>query len=372
MKRLYFALLISLTATTAYGADTVTVGVPGVLTGDLAVMGDNIQKTVETYQKRYVRHPIRFIFEDSKKSGADGLSAYKKLIEVDKVDMLIGGTVSNGTMAGAPLINASKTVTITPLTGGSNVDNAGEYIFRVGNSDVLNAREQADLLLAKGYTKVALYTEQTEYTQDIAAHFREYFGKRGGTLVFDEEFLPDIGTFRSSIARLKTRHPQAIFMSTQTGLAFGIFMKEYRTMSSADKLEIHTNFVAACNPDSFKVAGRALDGVKYLAPSYDGNNARLTRFIGEFSADHGRPPAIPMHSAGTIDALDLLQKYLDTAKTFDRVGFHDFLLREVKNYHGLMGTYSFDVKGNADIGFVPYSLRVVSNKLEEIPDPSSS
>lgn len=366
--RAVLIILVLLSLNITVNADsTVTVGVPGVLTGDLAVMGDNIRKTIQVYQKYYLRHPIRFVFEDSKKSGTDGLTAYKKLIEIDQVDMLIGGTVSNGTMAGAPLINKTKTVMIIPLTGGSNIDNAGEYIFRIGNSDIKNAREQADLLLSAGLTDVALFTEQTEYTQDIAEHFRRYFTQQGGRLVFDENFLPDLSSFRSTIVRLKSRRPKAIFMSTQTGLAFGIFIKEYRLYNPESNVEIHTNFVAASNPDAMAVAGSTLNGVKYLAPSYNKANPRLIRFFDQFKAEHGDIPAIPMHTAGTVDTLELLQSFLDRGTGFDKQMFHDFLLNEVGEYEGLMGRYSFDQKGNADIGFVPYKLQIVNGEKSEIP-----
>lgn len=367
MRMLWVGLVVCTLCSVVQAEESIRVGVPGVLSGDLAVMGDNIRKTIHTYEKRYLRHPIQFFFEDSKKSGTDGLRAYKKLIEIDKVHVLIGGTVSNGTMAGAPLINESKTVTITPLTGGSNIDNAGEYIFRIGNSDILNARQQADLLIARGLTEIALFTEQTEYTQDIAQHFREYFTEKGGHLVFDEDFLPDLSSFRSTITRLKSRRPQAIFMSTQTGLAFGVFIKEFRQIDPNSMVEVHTNFVAACNPDAFKAAGSALHGVKYLAPYYDRTDSQLQKFFEEFNTDHGAGPAIPMHTAGTVDSLNLLQLYLDKVSSFSREGFHDFLLTEVKKYQGLMGRYTFDEKGNADIGFVPHEIRISEGAVNEVP-----
>ena len=341
-------------------AEDIKVGVPTLLTGDFAILGENIEKTVQTYQKRYLRHPIRFIFEDAKKSGADGLNAYKKLIELDHVNMLIGATSSNGTMAGAPIINRSQTVMISPVTGGSNVDGAGEYIFRIGNSDILNAYQQADIFIAKGIKRVALFTEQTEYTQDIASHFREYFKSKGGEVVFDEDFLPDSTSFKSIIARLNTKKPQAIFMSTQTGLAFGIFIKEFRQIAAENTAEIHTSFVAASNPDAFKAAGEAIWGVKYLAPAYDKSNPKLIKFIAEYKVDHGTEPAITFHTAGTVDALDMLQDYLDTIPKdghFENKAFHDYLLSKIKNYKGLMGQYSFDKDGNADIGFVEAEIK---------------
>ena len=317
-----------------------------MLSGDLAILGQNIANTIETYKKRYLRHNIEFYFEDAKIGSIDGLKAYEALVNAKKVDMLIGGTSSNGTIAGAPLINSSKTVLITPLTGGSNIDKAGPYVFRIGNSDVLNGYQQAELFIKRGFTKVALYTEETEYTQDIAHFFREKFKELGGEIVFDENFHPKNTDFRAEITRLRSKKPNAVFVGTQTGLAFGIFVKQFRELGADKHTEIHTNFLAASNPDAFEAAGESIYGVHYMAPFYDASYISLKKFFNEYEKDHKMQPPIAFHTAGTVDALNMLQNYLDTYKEYSREGFRKYLLSEVNNYHGLMGTYSFNKEGN--------------------------
>ena len=118
-------------------------------------------------------------------------------------------------------------------------------------------------------------------------------------------------------------------------------------------LEVQTNFLAASNPDAFAAAGAAIYAVRYLAPYYDKDSPVLRKFFREYREDHGADPAIAFHTAGTVDALNMLQDYLDRHAVYDRQGFHDYLLREIKEYKGLMGRYSFDAEGNADIGFIP-------------------
>jgi branched-chain amino acid transport system substrate-binding protein len=331
----------------------VTVGIPSILSGDLGVLGQNIVDTAETYSKHYLRHPLKFIYEDAKLSSVDGLRAYQKLINIDKVDLIIGGCSSNGTMAASALINSSKTPTITVVTGGRNIDHAGAYIFRVGNSDTLNGVQEAETFIKSGIKSVALLTEETEYTQDIAAAFREKLKALGGTLVYDQNFPPGTTDFRSIITVIKSKTPQAVLMPTQTGTALGVFVKQWREQEGDKNIPIHTSFVAAPNPEARKVAGDAIKGVGYMDPSYDRENPRLKEFFKLYKEDHGHDPAIPFHSAGVIDSLDLLQAFLDKNPAYDKQKFIDFLLSSVKNYHGLMGTYSFDAEGNSDLGFTP-------------------
>jgi len=185
------ALLLGAPPTSpATPARKVKVGVTSILTGDLGVLGQNVVNTVETYRRHFLRHNIEFTVEDARLGSADGLKAFQKLISIEKVDLILDACSSNCTMAAKALIDSSHTPTISIVTGGDNIDHAGPWVFRIGNSDTLNGLEQADYFIKQGLAKVALLTEETEYTQDIAKVFRPRFTAQGGTLTYDQNFLP--------------------------------------------------------------------------------------------------------------------------------------------------------------------------------------
>jgi ABC-type branched-subunit amino acid transport system substrate-binding protein len=328
------------------------IGVPTLLSGDWAELGGNIEKTIRTYQKHYLRHPVEFTFEDAKISGIDGLKAYQNLINVKHVDLLIGATSSNGTMAGAPLINSSRTLMISPVTGGSNVDNAGEWIFRLGNSDVLNGKLQAEILKKRGLNKVAVLTEETEYTLDIAKVFEAAFREGGGEISYSNTFQPSTTDFRSQLTLLLRSKPAAIFIPTQTGSALALILNQLSQLGTFDG-EIHTTFTAADNPDANALARGKFKGLHYLAPAYAKDHPRLKEFLEFYRSEHKREPLILFHSAAVIDALDILQAFLDKAGHYNSDKFRTHLLTSVKNYSGLLGHFSFDEAGNANTSFVP-------------------
>jgi branched-chain amino acid transport system substrate-binding protein len=329
----------------------VKVGVATILTTDLGTLGKNVVMTAETYRKHYLRHPLEFIYEDSGLSGPDGLRAYQKLTRMDKVDLIVCGSASNGTMAAKELINSTKTPTISIVTGGANIDAAGEYVFRIGSSDTLDGIQTAEEFAKQGRKRAALLTEETEYTQDISKFFVPRFKELGGEIVYNQNFLPGTSDFRTQVTAIKRSAPQAIFIPTQTGLALGLFLKQWHEQGGSRDVPVHTTFVAAPNPDAHAAAGELINGVYYMSPDYDRENPEWKKFLEFYRADHGVDPSIPFHSAGTVDTLNLLQDYLDGAKVYSRAGFKDFLLSHVKDYHGLMGSYSFDSAGNAKNGF---------------------
>ena len=178
----------------------------------------------------------------------------------------------------------------------------------------------------------------------------------GGTIVLDEEFLPDTTDFRSLIFKIKAKEPQALFMSIQSGLAFGLFIKQFRQLRADQSVEIYTNFLSADNPEARSVAGDSMYGVHYMAPAYDRRNERLQKFLVEIQRDHGTLPVITFHTAGTVDALNILQDYIDEAKVFSGDGVRKYLLTRVRGYRGAMGVYSLDEQGNSDLGFEPAQI----------------
>jgi len=280
MRKFILALfLVQFTTALVASADSheskaTVVGVPTLLSGDWAGLGENIVNTVKIYEKYYLRHPIKFIYEDAKISGPDGLKAYQKLISFDHVDVLVGATSSNGTMAAASVINSSKTVMITPVTGGTNVDNAGEWIFRIGNSDLVNGVQQAQGFLDSGIKKIAVFSEETEYTIDIEKALETAFRDGGGEIVYSTTFQPSTTDFRSQLLALLRTKPSAIFIPTQTGTALALILTQLSQLGGF-KGEIHTTFTAADNPDANALAKGKFNGFQYLAPDYDKENPKF-------------------------------------------------------------------------------------------------
>ncbi len=351
MKKFLLLLIFVFSLIEFSSAETIKIGIPTVLSGDFAIVGEGAERTVQIYQEHELRHDLKFIFEDAKLSSTDGFKAYQKLINFDHVNLILGMCTSNATMASKSLINSSHTPTVSISTGGYNIDQAGDYVYRIGNSDVLNGINQSEYFIKSKILKIAILAEETEYTQDIAIAFRKHYLANGGEIVFDQDFMPGTTDFKSLITALKVKKPSAIFMPTQTGTALGLFLKQLNTQTNIKDYQIHTTFVAAPNADARKIAGDLINGVYYLAPEYQKDNPRLLKIFQLYQDKFKSKPGLEFHAAGLIDILDLLQIFLDSHPKFETEAFNKFLISEVKDYQGLLGKINFDADGNTDLGF---------------------
>lgn len=346
--RIFAFLTTLLFALNVYSEDQIKVGMGAILSGDIAVFGQNDLRSATLYLKHFSRHNIKLIAEDARLSSKDGLTAYQKLINIDKVDLIIAAGTSNGVIAAKNIIEKTKTPTLMASTGGSNVDQASSWIFRIGNSDILNGTQQAEHLIKLNHRKIALITELTEYTMDISEHFKKRYKILGGTLILDEQFKPGETDFKTFIFKLLRKQPEAIFLPSQTGTVLGVFLKQLRQINK--DIPIFTTMVAAPNPDAHRVAGKYILGVNFMDPEF-ADSKQYHKFEELYIKEYGEPPTIPFHGAAVIDSLEHLQDFLDQNKQFDNQKFKTYLTNSVKDYCGYMGCYSLDDRGHSNLGF---------------------
>ncbi len=352
------ALLIGDKVGTVAGVATgepIKVGVSTILTGDFAALGENIVNTAELAVDEVNANggingrPLELYVQDAGLDSKTGLSAAQKLVNVDGVHYIIGGTSSNGTLAAAPLVNEKKVIYMTPVTGGKNVDEAGEYVFRVANGDMLAGRDLANAAMELGFKKVALVTEVTEYTIDIQKSFAATYK---GELAVNEEFQPGTTDFRALVAKTKAATPDVIVVLSQTGIAGAHFIKQ--SQDAGLGVPVFTDFTFVANTAARDIVG-SFEGVYFTDPAFAADGAATKEMFARYEERFGSQPFIGFHAASTYDSVMMLADALREVGD-DSEAVHDWLLG-VEDRKGLMGTFSLDANGNSDLGFIFKQVR---------------
>lgn len=345
--------------------EPIKIGISTILSGDFAAAGENMVNAARLAVEEVNAEggidgrPLELVVQDAGWDSRTGLSAAQKLVNTDDVRYIIGGTSSNGTLAAAPLVNERKVVYITPVTGGANVDAAGEYVFRLANADVLAGRDIAQSMTKLGHTRVAVVNEVTEYTLDIRKTFEETITASGGTVVLSEEFQPHTTDFRTVVAKVDAAEPDAVLVLSQTGLGGAHFVKQARDAGMTPPF--FSDFTFLSNQSAKEVVG-SFDGIYFADPAYDAGSPETQAFIARYTDRYGKPPLIAFHALATRDSVMLIAEALrETGDDSEKV--HDWLLANVQDYKGLMGTLSLDAEGNSNLGFVVKVMRA------DVPEP---
>ncbi|KKW18983.1 MAG: Receptor family ligand-binding protein, partial [Parcubacteria group bacterium GW2011_GWF2_50_9] len=119
--------------------------------------------------------PLELIIEDSKCNGKDATSAAQKLINIDKVQIILGGFCSSESIAATPVAEAAKVAILSPGSSSPDLTGISPYFFRNYPSDASQGKVLAEAAATRGWKKIAFLQEQTDYALGVYKAFSSRF-----------------------------------------------------------------------------------------------------------------------------------------------------------------------------------------------------
>ncbi|MHB8869841.1 MAG: ABC transporter substrate-binding protein [Thermoleophilia bacterium] len=241
------------TTTTSIAADTTTTsmeatatseapGVPikiGVLnptTGAQTQNGTDVNNGIKMYfdsiGNTIAGHPVELVFEDDASNPQQGLERARKLVESDKVDLLMGVVHSGVALGVAGYAAQTSTPYIVTCAGANAITGADRspYVFRTAETNA-----QRNLVLGwyagtkLGYKKAAVFSWDFVAGKEHAEAFAKSFTDAGGEVVYNVATpLPtqDFGPFLSGIDKSKIDVIYAFYASADA-IRFVQQLKEF-------------------------------------------------------------------------------------------------------------------------------------------------
>ncbi|RMG40735.1 MAG: ABC transporter substrate-binding protein [Candidatus Dadabacteria bacterium] len=359
---LVFWLLMPATYLWAADQDkSVTVGVILPLTGEGAFWGKNarnaITMAVEDVNKAggINGRPLRVAIEDGRCNGRDSLTAFNKLVTVDRVKVVIGEICSTASMAMAPIAQRKKIVMITPCSEGPGITKVGDYIFRTWSPNNRQGRIMADFTFDQLKIKrVAVLSILNDFGKPLADAFISRFKERGGKITYHAEYSSSSADMRSEVLRIKQSNPGAVYMATYP--ADGLTaLRQIKALKLDVKILGSSGLDTA---DFYKQAGTLADGM-FIPTVIDTTTDEFRRRYSEKFG--GSWPGINSCAGVAYDDMQII------AAALREVGNNPADIRSyiaaIKDMPGVSGPISFDAEGNIDMNI---EVRVVrGGKLVE-------
>jgi len=330
---------------------TIALGVIMPLTGDAASYGESENRAIQIAVDEINAaggidgRRIKLVLEDGKCDPQAAGTAAQKLVNVDKVKIVIGGACSGETLAAAEITEPAKVILISPSASSPKVTNAGDFVFRTYPSDALAGRIAAKYAYNElSRRRAALITELTDYSQGLREVYKKTFAELGGTIVADETYATGDTDFRTQILKIKTAKPDVIYVVPQT-LTPGIaILKQLRESGVEAQL---TTAEVLLDRQAVKDNAKVLEGVIGVEPAVDWEgNAKAKAFRDAHRARYGADPG--SFSANAYDAVYLVKEAIDEVG-LDTLAIRDFLYR-VKDWPGTVGSLTIDANGDPILG----------------------
>lgn len=263
------ALLAGPFAVFAQGED-IKIGAVLSVTGPAAFLGEPELKTLQLYVERLnaaggvAGRKLSLVHYDDGSEAAKANNFGKRLLESDKVDVVIGGTTTGATMAMAPLVEKAGVPFISLAGGVVVIEPVKKWVFKTPHTDRMAAEKVFADMKARGLTKVGLLSETSGFGQSGRKETLAVAGKHGIEIVADETYGPKDVDMTAQLTKIRgAPGVQALFVF---GLGQGPAVVTKNVAQMGIKLP-HYQSHGVASDEYIKLAGAAAEGVRLPSPA---------------------------------------------------------------------------------------------------------
>ena len=268
MKKLVAGAALVLGAFGAVAAEPIKIGSVLSVTGPAAFLGEPELQTLQMYIEEVnknggvIGRPLQLVHYDDGSDANKANGFTKRLIDDDKVDVVIGGTTTGATMSMVPVIERAGIPFISLAGAVVVVEPVKKFTFKVSHTDRMAAEKIYEDMKKRGITKVGLFSETSGFGQSGRKESEAMAAKMGITLVANETFGPKDTDMIPQLTKIKNAPGiQAVYIF---GLGQGpaIATKNYKQLGITLPL-YHSHGVAS--EEFIKLAGPAAEGARLPA-----------------------------------------------------------------------------------------------------------
>lgn len=238
------------------------------VTGPAAFLGDPEIKTLKFYIEKINagggvlgRKLELYSFDDgSDANKANGFA--KRLIEEDKVDLIIGGTTTGSTMAMVPLVEKAEIPFISLAGAVVIVEPTKKWVFKTPHTDRMAAEKVYEDMKKRGFSKIALLAENSGFGQSGKKESHGVAAKYGIQIIADETYGPKDADVTTQLTKIRNTPGVQALLVFGFGQGPAVVTKNYGQL--AMKLPIYQSHGVA-SEEYIKLSGKAAEGVRLPA-----------------------------------------------------------------------------------------------------------
>jgi branched-chain amino acid transport system substrate-binding protein len=232
---LAMALAVTLAAgTAASAAEPIKLGFSVALTGGVAAIGKQVLIALQIWKDDVnakgglLGRPVDLVYYDDQSNPSNVPPIYTKLMEVDKVDLVIGPYATNLVVPAIPVLMAHDMATVGIL---ANAANHGFHYKRYFS--ILNSGPEPEKAFSEGFfdlalqhkaelKTIALVGADAEFSQNAIAGARANLKNLPFTTVYDRNYPPQTTDFAPIIRAVQATNPDIVYVAAYPPDSVGI------------------------------------------------------------------------------------------------------------------------------------------------------
>ena len=380
-------LLVYALAGPVWAQEPVKLGFTMSLTGPFASVGKSAIVAMKLWEEDtnakggLLGRPVKLVYYDDQSTPANSPQLYSKLLDVDKVDLVVGPYGTNMTAPALPVIIQHNMVVIS-LTA-LNLNAQFHYpryfaMLQLGSHPTVEfSRGIFDVAMAqqpKPQT-IAIIAADSEFSRNNADGARENARQAGLKIVYDRTYPPNTTDYTSVVRAVQASAPDIFYVASYPPDSVGI-------VRAVNEIGFHPKIfggsMVGLQTAAIKTQlGPLLNGVitfenwlPVQTMMFPGMADLLKRYQARAQAE-GVDPLGYFMPPPSYAYLQVLGEAVNGAKTLDQAKLADYL--HSHTFQTVWGDIKFDANGEwAEPRMIQVQFRNIrSNSIDEFKDPKN-
>jgi branched-chain amino acid transport system substrate-binding protein len=294
LKRTLIAIAAAC-ATAAAVAD-INVGVTVSATGPAASLGIPEKNTIALMPQKIGNEKVNYIVLDDASDTTTAVSNTRKLISEQKVDLIMGSTITPNSLAMIDVVSEAQTPMISLAASARIVDPVDakrKWVFKTPQNDIMMALAIATHMAESGVKTVGFIGFADAYGEGWYQEFGKIAGIKKLNVVANERYNRTDTSVTSQVLKIMAAKPDAVLIAG-SGTPAALPQKTLKERGYNGKY-YQTHGVA--NNDFLRVGGKDVDGtflpagpvlVATQLPASHPVRASALNYIGKYEAAYGK------------------------------------------------------------------------------------
>ena len=321
--------------------ETIKIGVNAPLSGPLAEYGIAIRNGLLWAQEDQKAQNFEFIFEDNEYDPKLAISAYQKLAEIDKVDLvIIFGNPTSETVA--PLVDNTKVPVIAMATN-TELPSRSNYLVRALPPASESSKKILEYLRTKRIKKIGIVKTQNSYLNDIHKGLLEQKNQEE-TVELVDTFQWGDPDFRTTLAKIKQEDYEMLGVLLGAG-QIAEFHKQAKEMNV---------IIPTFGTDFFESISEVENAKGTMDKTVFPNFAVTAEFQKGYVQKFNSKSQIA-YAGNSYDIMVMITKEVN----FENPDTIIRSIKTIKDFEGKLGTYSYKEQGTDKYFNYPLFIRTV-------------
>ncbi|MCD8179356.1 MAG: ABC transporter substrate-binding protein [Tannerellaceae bacterium] len=329
--------------------DTIWIGAILPLSGSSAVIGEPKKRALDVSLEEFNnQHDIKIeiLFEDSKGTFRDGITAFQKLLNNKNIHYYyIDLTpIVNSCV---PLVNEHNVITFAG-SAEPEITQQSDYLFRLFAGGDQEISLMIDALKAENANEIYILHTNELYGINAYKFLEKEFVAQGGVVVGHEEYPMNNTDFKAVLTKAKSANPQK-YILLGYGNEYAPLLKQAIEMSIRPE-DIICN-LGGSNKSVIDLPVEFTNGLTFIGPRFtylmmnDKLEPEMAKFVDRYTAKYNELP--DFRAAYTYDVINILMSIWKDHKTdirdVEKMRNH---LLQIRNFRGASGNISFYPNGD--------------------------